>query len=160
MNNRHSQPISNRNFRHASLLIVEDNEDHWNLIKLALKQTLPEVEPIWVSGVDEALSYLDNCLLTGCDLPKLVLLDLYLPSREDGWALLQQIKHNGSSYKQLPVVVLSYSNDRNDITDSYYYGSTSYVTKPMDVQGWVEYVQTLRTYWWETVTLPSDRFMM
>jgi CheY-like chemotaxis protein len=83
-----------------------------------------------------------------------------MPSREDGWALLQQIKHSSSSYKQLPVVVLSYSNDRDDITDSYYYGSTSYVTKPMDMQGWIDYIQTLRTYWWETVTLPSDRYMM
>ncbi|MFD2569589.1 response regulator [Spirosoma soli] len=159
MTNRHNQPTSLRNFRHASLLVVEDNKDHWFLIKMALEQSLPEVEPMWAANREEALQYLNSCLLNGTDLPKLILLDLYLPKREDGWELLQEIKDQSSSFKQVPVVVLSYSNAQEDITESYFHGSTSYVTKPADAQAWMEYTQKLRTYWWETVTLPSDRYM-
>lgn len=160
MTTRHNQPISNRNFRHANVLFVEDNQDHWMLMQQAMKQVLPEVQPVWVASADEAMTYLNNCLLTGADLPKLVLLDLYLPRREDGWSLMQAIKHEGSSFKQIPVVILSYSSSRDDITDSYHRGSTSYVTKPTGLDEWAEYMQTLRVYWWETVTLPSDRYMM
>lgn len=160
MNNRHNRPISRQNFQHSSLLVVEDNDDHWQLINMALAQTLPEVKSVRASSADEALTYLQNCLMDGNELPKLILLDLYVPDRADAWHLLQEIKHADSSFKQVPVVILSYSNDLDDITDSYFYGSTSYVTKPFNVQGWQEYFQTLRTYWWETVTLPSDRFMM
>lgn len=160
MNNRYNRPVSSKNFNHASMLVVEDNPDHWFLIKMALSQALPEVEPVWMTTGDQVVTYLNDCLPMGRELPKLVLLDLYLPKREDGWQVLQYLKDPSSPYKQVPVVVLSYSDDREDITDSYLHGSTSYVTKPLDAEAWLNYIQTLRTYWWETVTLPSDGYMM
>ncbi|QJW89030.1 response regulator [Spirosoma taeanense] len=160
MNNRHNRSVSKQNFQHASLLVVEDSDDHWHLISMALMQALPEVKTVRAATADEASTYLHNCLLDGNELPKLILMDLYIPDREDAWHLLQEIKQPDSSFKQVPVVILSYSDDLEDITESYFYGSTSYVTKPINIQGWQEYFQMLRTYWWETVTLPSDRFMM
>ncbi len=153
--NHYTQPVNNRNFKHATLLIVEDNDDHSQLIQLAVKQTLPEIQLIRVADAGQALSYLDNCLLTGRDLPKLILLDLYLPDREDGWGLLKQIKYKSSSYKQVPVVILSNSSNPKDVSQSYFYGSTSYITKPVSRLEWQKYIQALRWYWWETVTLPS-----
>ncbi|MCK8493008.1 MULTISPECIES: response regulator [Spirosoma] len=157
---RQGLPISNANFKHASLLVIEDNDDHWHLIQLAIRRSLPEVKEVRVTNSEEAIAYLDSCFLTGEDLPKLILLDLYLPGREQGWNLLKQLKHDSSSYKQVPVVILSYSNNREDITESYFYGSTSYITKPTDVKQWEKYIQTLRVYWWETVTLPNDRLVL
>lgn len=159
MNNVHSKATNHRNFSHASLLVVEDNEDHWQLIRMGLEKALPEVEPVWAANGDQALTHLNGCLLRGNDLPKLILLDLYLPKREDGWHLLEELKESGSSFRQIPVVILSYSCTPEDITASYLYGSTSYVTKPTDRQAWIEYTQNLRAYWWETVTLPSDRYL-
>jgi len=55
---------------------------------------------------------------------------------------------------------LSYSDNREDITESYFHGSTSYITKPLDVSEWKSYIDTLRIYWWETVTLPNDRIIL
>ncbi|WP_338875515.1 response regulator [Spirosoma sp. SC4-14] len=152
-----SQPVSNPNFKHASLLVVEDNDDHWHLIQLAIERSLSEVKAVRTTNVEETLNYLHTCSLQARDLPKLILLDLYLPDRQDGWNILKQIKHSSSPYKQLPVVILSYSSNRDDITESYFYGSTSYITKPSDMGEWEKYIQTLRLYWWETVTLPNDR---
>lgn len=157
---RQNRPTSNQNFKQASLLVIEDNDDHWRLMQLGISQSLPEVTSVRVVNSEQALQYLNSCLLNGIDLPKLILLDLYLPQREDGWSLLQQIKNKTSSYKHLPVVILSYSNDQEDVSESYFYGSTSYITKPTDVDDWRDYIETLRIYWWETVTLPSDRLMM
>lgn len=159
MINRRIQPTSQRNFRYASLLVVEDNPDHWQLIRLALEKFLPEVEAVWVTNADQARDYLSDCLFNGDDLPKLILLDLYLPTRQEGWNLLEDLKDQTSSCKQVPVVILSYSNDPEDITQSYYYGSTSYLVKPDTPQAWTNFGTNLRSYWWETVTLPSDRFM-
>lgn len=155
-----SQSISKENFKYATLLIIEDNNDHWQLIQLALSRSLPEVKATRVATPNQAIEYLKSCFLKGIDLPKLILLDLYLPTREDGWELLQQLKHSTSSYKHVPVVILSYSNDQEDIADSYFYGSTSYITKPTNVNDWESYIQKLRIYWWETVTLPNDRLVI
>jgi CheY-like chemotaxis protein len=159
MLNRRVQLASERNFSHASLLVIEDNPDHWHLIQSSLQRFLPEVEPRWASDANQARQYLDDCLLQGNDLPKLILLDLYLPAREDGWGLLEELKDGASSCRQVPVIVLSSSNDPEDITESYHYGSTSYLIKPNTSEAWISFGQNLRTYWWETVTLPSDRFM-
>ncbi|GAB3888701.1 response regulator [Spirosoma agri] len=157
--NRYNTSASSQHARHASLLIVEDNDDQWQLIQIALKQSFSTVKAVRVASAEEATSYLDNCFLQGRGLPKLILLDLYLPEREDGWGLLKALKQSSSACKQLPVVVLSHSSDREDISESYFYGSTSYITKPSDVDEWKRYIDTLRIYWWETVTLPNDRII-
>lgn len=144
------------NFRQARLLIIEDTDDHWQLIRLEIQRTLPEVTPVRVATQEQALLYLNGCLTNGDSLPKMVLLDLYLPDRQTGWQLLQLLKHPQSAFRQLPVVVFSHSTAVEDIKGSYRYGSTSFVTKPLDPRNWATYFQTIRTYWWETATLPGN----
>jgi CheY-like chemotaxis protein len=144
------------NFRQARLLVVEDTDDHWHLIRMEIQRALPEVMAIRVATQEQAIVYLNSCLGKVDGLPKMVLLDLYLPDRQTGWQLLQQIKHPQSAFRQLPVVVFSHSNTIEDIRGSYRYGSTSFVTKPLDPRHWSTYFKTLRTYWWETATLPGN----
>lgn len=146
------------NFRQASILVVEDKEDHWILIQSALQESLPEVKAIWVSKAEDAYSYLMSCLSEdGQALPKLMLLDLYLPDSEPAWQLLKTLKKQDSSFIRMPIVVFSYSSSREDIGELYAYGGTSYITKPTDYNQWLSYFQTMRSYWWETVTLPNER---
>lgn len=68
----------------TTVLIVEDNSDHQVLIKFALQTHLSEVLPLFVDNAQQAINYLNDCLLHRQSLPKLVLLDLYLPEREQG----------------------------------------------------------------------------
>lgn len=157
MNTESTLTRKDKKFRSTNVLIVEDNDDHWSLIQTALAQALPGVDCVRVATTEQAMTYLNGCTGPGRLLPRLILLDLYVPNREDGWALLRQIKTGASAFRQVPVIVLSYSSDTDDIADSYLYGGTSYVTKPHDAPAWKTYVEALRTYWWETVTLPSDR---
>ncbi len=154
----YNRSTTGNNFRQASILVVEDNQDHWILIEAALQQALPEVKIIWASNAAQALTCLNDRQAAGQSLPKLVLLDLYLPESEQAWQLLRIIKEPGSAFIRMPVVVFSYSSDRKDISELYSFGGTSFITKPTDYTQWLLYFQTMRNYWWETVTLPSERY--
>ncbi|GAB3935495.1 response regulator [Larkinella terrae] len=151
-----SNPNQNRNPR---ILVIEDNLDHQLIIENAIQQSFVGVEAVLVATEPEAIDYLDNTALTGNRLPQLILLDLYLPDREDGWNCLNGIKSRSPEIGQIPVIVFSNSAYSEDITESYNLGVASYVVKPADFTEWVEYFQTLKEYWWETVSLPSHKSM-
>ncbi|QKZ13922.1 response regulator [Spirosoma sp. KUDC1026] len=146
------------NFRRAKILVIEDNEDHWQLIKNALQQYLSEVAPVWVASAQQALALLNDWGQEEWEVPKLILQDLYLPTREEGWNLLQQIKALPAPCSQIPVVMFSASNETDDINETYLRGSASYLVKPVTFSEWAAYFQELRSYWWETVSLPPMRF--
>lgn len=137
-----------------TVLVVEDNADQWFLIRWAMQQRFPEVDPIWMSGANKVTKYLEVCEQSGCDLPKLILLDLYLPQRQQGWHLLQIIKTH-HLYREIPVVVLSQSSDKEDISESYALRSNSYIVKPSEYDKWLDCISSFRHYWWHAVTLPS-----
>ena len=61
--------------------------------------------------------------------PDLILLDLKMP-KKDGRETLRELKAD-SQFKQIPLVVLTTSSDREDIRDAYRMGVNSYVTKPV-----------------------------
>ena len=140
--------------RKPTVLVVEDNADQWFMIRWALLQRFPEVEAVWVQDADQAVQYLDVCAPKGRNLPKIVLLDLYLPSREQGWGLLKTIKTH-HIYREIPVVMLSQSGDPVDICESYSLRSNSYILKPTSYDKWLDCIASFRHYWWESVTLPK-----
>ena len=146
---------SRDNFKNARLLIIEDNPDHSIVITNAVRHCLPEVKTVLVATEEETVAYLNQCRLAEWELPKLILLDLYLPNRENGWRLLERLKSMPAAFSKIPVVLLSSSNDRNDIAEAYDRGCSSYLVKPTRFDDWMAYFQTLRSYWWETVTLPK-----
>ena len=145
------------NFRGGSLLIIEDHFDHWHLIQRGLQALLPEVKLIWVTTDAEALEFLQSCVAQQSPLPRLVLLDLYLPLREDGFKVLKQVKTLAPVLKRLPIVILSSSNHLDDISEAYELGASSYFTKPAQFSEWAGYFQTIFEYWGLTVTLPNGR---
>lgn len=142
------------NFKRAKVLVIDDNEDHWAVIQKAMLVILPEVTPIWVNTPEQALVLLQEASYQEWDMPKLILLDLYLPERNDGWQLLKQIKAMASPLDHIPIVMLSSSEDKIDIIEAYTLGVSSYLVKPIDFEDWLTYFTEIRQYWWETVTLP------
>lgn len=143
------------NFKNAKLLIIEDNPDHSTIIIKAVAETLPEVKAVLVENEVKAMTYFKQCRLEEWELPKLILLDLYLPDAETGWRLLDFIKSDSSALNKIPVVLLTNSINKNDITEAYERGCSSYLIKPIQYTDWQSYFQTLRSYWWETATLPK-----
>ena len=135
------------------ILIVEDNADQWLIIRSALAQCFPEVEPVWMNNTFQVSNYLETCLSTDVKLPRLILSDLYLPRQEDGLSLLMFIKTH-PIYRQLPVVILTNSQAYSDIESCYAYSIASYIVKPVTYHQWLNCFYTFRRYWLEAVTLP------
>lgn len=145
---------SSHKSRKATILVVEDNADQWFIIQWALLQRFPEVEAIWMQEPAQAVMYLEACTTDVRELPKLILLDLYLPQRQVGWQLLEAIKAH-YIFREIPVVILSQSSDPDDISESYALRSNSYIVKPMGYEKWLDCITSFRQYWWEAVTLPK-----
>jgi two-component system, response regulator len=130
-------------------LLVEDNPSDVDLTKRALGRQRIANEMVVVGDGQEALDYL---LGTGgaadgqlAPLPALVLLDLKLP-KVDGLAVLSAIRQNERT-KRLPVVILTSSNEEQDVASSYDLGVNSYVRKPVDFVQFSEAIRTLGLYW-------------
>ncbi len=137
------------------LLIIDDNPDHGFLIQNAVKQSMPTVTPVVVTSEQEVLDYLDQCSIDMKMVPKLILLDLYFPEREDGWRMLEQIRLMADVVGKIPVVLVSYSICRTDVNEAYDRGCISYLAKPDTTADWVAYFKAVHTYWLDTVTLPQ-----
>ena len=158
MKKNEDQLTSRANFVLAKVLIVEDNDDHWYLIQQAMQQIIPEVKPVRAATPQQALSLLNEWRYQEWEVPKLILMDLYLPYSDDGWQLLEQIKAMPSPFQQIRIVMLSSSEITADIVKGYQLGITSYLVKPVIFADWLTYFRELRAYWWETVSLPVTQY--
>ncbi len=132
-----------------SILLVEDNPDDVVLTMRALqKHGLGNSVVVVRDGV-EALDYLQGRgHYAGRDptqAPGLVLLDLKLP-RLGGLELLEQLQQD-RALQQLRVVVLTSSQEEEDVLASYRHGACSYIRKPVDFQEFLKAVGRLGDYW-------------
>jgi CheY-like chemotaxis protein len=132
-----------------TLLLVEDNLSDVELTKRALSREHIANEMVVAGDGQEALDYLlGKGGVVGPEtapLPTLVLLDLKLP-RVDGLTVLRAIRKNERT-RRLPVVILTSSNEEQDVAASYDLGVNSYIRKPVDFLQFAEAIRTLGLYW-------------
>lgn len=146
------------NFSRAKLLVIDDNDDQWVLIRRAMLDCLSEVTPVRAATPQEALDLLNTWHFQEWEIPKMILLDLYMPESQEGWQLLKQIKAMPAPFNHIPIVMFSSSSSASDISTAYQLGVSSYLVKPADYKDWLSYFQEIRTYWWETITLPPIQY--
>jgi chemotaxis family two-component system response regulator Rcp1 len=84
--------------------------------------------------------------------PTLILLDLNLP-RKDGRQVLAVLKSH-DELRRIPVVVLSSSNSKKDVTSCYHLGANCYIVKPVDLDAYRALVRRLEDFWLGLVELP------
>ena len=115
------------------ILMVEDNPDDEELTLLAFKNSSLSNNLITVHDGAEALEFLFRAgqyrSRDAYTNPRLVLLDLKLP-KIGGLEVLKRIRANPAT-EFLPVVVLTTSNQDEDIINSYKFGANSYIRKPV-----------------------------
>jgi CheY-like chemotaxis protein len=132
-----------------ALLLVEDNPDDEELTLLAFERSRITNEVVVAHDGVEALDYLFGTgMYAGRDLsvmPALILLDLQLP-RINGLEVLQRLRADNRT-KLLPVVIMTTSNEQQDLMNSYSLGCNSYIRKPVDFQQFMTAVQQLGMYW-------------
>lgn len=131
------------------LLLVEDNPDDEELTLLAFERSSICNEVVVARDGVEALDYLFG---TGTyanrdtdAMPALILLDLQLP-KINGLEVLQRLRAHDRT-KLIPVVILTTSNEQQDLINSYNFGCNSYIRKPIDFNQFMTVIQQLGMYW-------------
>jgi CheY-like chemotaxis protein len=84
--------------------------------------------------------------------PDLILLDLNLP-KKDGREVLEEIK-DSPTLKSIPVVILTTSASEADILRSYRPHANCYTTKPVDLDGSLNVVKSIDSFWLSAAKLP------
>ena len=140
MRNRVNKPV---------ILFVEDNESHVMLTKRLLNDTNAAKEVCRVADGKDALDYLfhrgDYADERKSPRPDLILLDLRIP-KIDGLKVLEEIK-GSEDLTDIPVVVLTSSEDEDDMVRDYRHHANSYLVKPPDIDEFGEMMKDTYSYW-------------
>ena len=141
----------------SNIVVIEDNDDHWNLLNFSMRQSMPRVNLIRLRDKPAAMEFFESSLKQVDSLPDMILLDLYLPTREAGFALLEHIRYRIeiNKFPSIPIIVLSYSDSRDDVKASYARQANSYMVKPVDPDNWPVYFKHLTHFWSKTISLPK-----
>jgi CheY-like chemotaxis protein len=136
-------------FNQRVILLVEDNQDDEVLTLRALRKSNIRNPIVVVRDGSEAVDYIfAQGVHAGRDPHiqlQVVLLDIHLP-KMDGLAVLRRIREDART-RLLPVVMLTSSNEEQDLDGSYELGVNSYVRKPVGVTDFFEAVRQLGMYW-------------
>lgn len=143
------------NGRPIEILLVEDNPGDVRLTKEALREgKVKNNLAVTMDGV-EAMAYLrKEGKYQDAVQPDLILLDLNLP-KMDGREVLEQIKMD-PVLRRIPVVILTTSNAEADIVKTYDLYANCYINKPVDLDQFINVVQTIEDFWMTIVKLPPN----
>ncbi len=139
--------------RPVELLLVEDSPGDVRLTMEALKEGRVINNLTVVHDGEEAIALLRRQgKYANATRPDLILLDLNLP-RKSGLELLAEIKAD-PSLQQIPVVVLTTSRAEQDILRTYELHANCYIVKPVDLDQFIDVVQSIKSFWLAVVVLP------
>jgi len=137
----------------VEILLVEDNPGDVDLTIEALEEGRVANHLSVVEDGAEALAFLRREEpYQDAPRPDLVLLDLNLPG-VDGFEVLTLVKQD-EQLKKIPIIVMTTSDAEHDILKSYNLHANAYVTKPLDVEEFIEVVRALEDFWLTFVRLP------
>jgi len=132
-----------------TILLVEDNKDHTELIIRNLQSHRVANKIFHVADGEQALDYLfrrgDYTDPATSPRPHVVLLDLRLP-KIDGLEVLKEIR-TSDGLARTPVVILTTSKAEQDVARAYEYHANSYLVKPVDFDSFTRLMDDLGFYW-------------
>jgi chemotaxis family two-component system response regulator Rcp1 len=137
------------------ILLVEDNQGDVRLTREALKEgKVLNTLHVARDGV-EGLAFLRHEGKYAQEPhPDIILLDLNLP-RMDGRELLEIIKTD-PKLRRIPVVILTTSKSEEDILKTYDLHANCFITKPVDLDQFMNMIRSMEEFWFMIVKLPPD----
>src|SRR5262245_16264994 len=132
-----------------TILLVEDNLSHAELVKRTLEAQQIAHKLYHVADGEAALAYLFRLGVYAdparSPRPHMVLLDLHLP-KLSGLEVLKEIRAS-SILHTVPVVVLTTSTAERDVVGAYEQHVNSYLVKPVDFVQFTQLMHDLGHYW-------------
>ncbi len=133
-----------------TVLLVEDDLNDIFLVKRAFKLARINNPLQVVTDGEEAINYLRGegkfADRETYPLPKLIVMDIRMP-RCSGFEVLEWVKGSGRPLRRIPVVIVSSSDDANDINRAYELGANAYMVKPVDFKEVEHLFQSITHYW-------------
>jgi CheY-like chemotaxis protein len=140
--------IAEDTMKSPTILLIEDSPDDEELVLRALKKANVTNAVEVVRDGAEALDYIFGTGRyegSGLKHPTVTLLDLKLP-KIDGLEVLKRLREDPRT-REHPVVILTSSDEQEDIVRSYHLGVNSYVRKPIEFAQFSKTVADLGLYW-------------
>ena len=136
-----------------TIIIIEDNRADVRLLREALRESFLDPTLYILNDGSSAIRFFDEIKQENSqELPHLILLDLNLP-QINGLEVLQHIKGD-DTLKRIPVIVLSSSQNPDDIAKAYDLHANCYLTKPVDLEPFFEIVKAVEYFWFQLARLP------
>jgi CheY-like chemotaxis protein len=129
----------------VTILVVDDDEGHCELIRRNLRRAAPQTPVVVVHSGEAALDYVHGRGLhagRAAAWPLLILLDINMPGAINGLDVLRQLKTDAST-RNLPVIMLTTTDDPREIARCYELGCNIYVTKPVDPTIFIDAIHRL-----------------
>jgi chemotaxis family two-component system response regulator Rcp1 len=137
------------------VLLVEDSLGDIRLTREAFKDAKVHINLHIATDGTKAMAFLmREGEHANVPRPDLILLDLNLP-KKDGREVLKEIKES-PKLKSIPVVILTTSASDADILRSYMLHANCYITKPVDLDGFIDVVKSIDNFWLSVVKLPHE----
>ncbi|WP_375579841.1 response regulator [Marivirga tractuosa] len=138
------------------ILLVEDNEGDIILTQEAFEESkFINTMDVAKNGKEALNILLQKEGYENRKEPDLVLLDINLPIKS-GHEVLQEIK-SIESKRHIPIIMLTTSSSQNDIDLAYLHHANCYVTKPVEIKGFMEAISSIEDFWFNIVSLPNRR---
>jgi CheY-like chemotaxis protein len=136
------------------ILLVEDTADQAEITMDTLREGRVRNTVHWVEDGEEAMSFLrQEGRFANSPRPDLILLDLKMP-RMGGLEVLAEIKQH-PDWKRIPVVIMTDSRDEKDMLAAYNRHANCFITKPIDLDQFMEAVRSIEEFWLTVVRLPA-----
>jgi two-component system, chemotaxis family, response regulator Rcp1 len=146
--------INQAALRPIEILLVEDSSSDATLTIRSLENSKLTNQIHWVEDGDAAMEFLrQQGKYTQSPRPDLILLDLNLPGM-NGCEVLQTVKADPQLHN-IPIVILTTSDNQTDINFAYQMNANCYITKPVDIEQFIHAVQMISIFWLTVAKLPE-----
>ena len=135
------------------ILLVEDNEGDILLTTDALEDRKIINKVSVAKDGKQAIDFVNQRgKFADAELPNLILLDINLP-KKNGHEVLQYLKTN-DKFKHIPIIMLTTSSSESDVILAYKNYVNCFITKPVEVNDFIEAVAKIENFWINIVHLP------
>ena len=145
------------NLKIVDILLIEDNPGDARLAQEALKDSKVRNK---LHVVSDGMAATDFLFKRGdykdAPRPDVIILDLNLP-KKDGREVLAEIKDD-KNLKRIPVVILTISRAEEDILKAYNLHANCFITKPLNLEKFLEVVKSIEDFWFTIVKLPNHKY--
>lgn len=133
------------NRTNASILIVEDNPDHAELIEGTIRDCEPSIRILNLKNGEEALQHLGILKAQNAPAPDLIFMDIKMP-RMNGIETLIALKQD-IYMRDIPVIMLSTSTNESEMRICLKSGAEVYLAKPLQAETFKQQIRPLLEDW-------------